>query len=62
MFKFLLNNMASSTDDVDEYIEGIKTVSTFSLPNACTTIAMVTAESIPPEEPIIAFLKFIFLK
>ena len=46
---------------IEEYIEGMETASTFSLPRASFAIATTTAESIPPERPSETFLKLFFL-
>ena len=43
-------------------LEGINIARTFSFPKALQAIARVTAESIPPDNPSIAFFRLDFLK
>ena len=54
MPKFLANNEASIRLILEVYLKGIINVLTFFGLKASTAIAAVKAESIPPDEPIIA--------
>ena len=56
------NANESSTEPFDENSDGIKIVCTFSGPSAVAARTVTSAESIPPLNPKIAFLKFCLLK
>ena len=60
--RFLQIETESSIECCDENSDGNNTGNTFSFPNASTASVKTTAESIPPLNPRIAFLKFNLLK
>ncbi len=52
----------SETECSEEYLDGISSALTFSRPSASAARQTQTAESIPPDNPIIPFLNPVFTK
>ena len=55
--RFSASFLASDWVWEEEYLEGMETPSTFSLPSASTAMTVVSDESMPPLMPTIACLK-----